>query len=246
VYVEVDNARVWVEDGGDGPPILFLHGGLGDRRLFDPQRRALADAFRCVAYDRGLWGRSETPSRPVSFVDEAVGVLDALEIEQASLVGLSMGGGLALDVAAAHPDRVRAVVHVAGGASGMPVDPYTPEQNEVFESGTLAEKMAADFAVWAPLGSDAFLEELWLATPDARELPDDLELRQAPPLVPEEIAQPTLVVLARHDPPAQQAVGRELARRLPGARLAEVDSDHYLTLREPELVTGLIREFLAV
>ncbi len=245
MYVEVDNARVWVEDEGDGPPILFLHGGLGDRRLFDPQRRALAGEFRCIAYDRRLWGRSETPSTPSSFVDEAVGVLDALGVEQAALVGLSLGGGLALDVAAAHPDRVTKVVHVAGGASGMPVDPYTPEQSEIFESGTLAEKMAADFAVWAPLGSEPLFEELWLATPDARELPDDLELRPAPPLVPEQVARPTLVVVALHDPPAQQAVGRELARRLPDARLVEVDSDHYLTLREPELVTGLIREFLA-
>ena len=245
MYVSVDNTHVWVEDEGDGPPLLFLHGGLGDHRLFDPQRLALADAFRCVAYDRSLWGRSATPEGTISFVDEAIGVLDALAVEQAALVGLSMGGGLALDVAAAHPDRVRAVVHVAGGASGMPVDPYTPEQNEVFESGTLAEKMAADFAVWAPLGSDPFFEELWLATPDAREVPDDLELRPSPPLVPEQVAQPTLVVVVRDDPPAQQEVGRELARRLPNARLVEVDSDHYVTLREPELVTRLIREFLA-
>lgn len=245
MYVSVDNARVWIEDDGDGPAILFLHGGLGDLRLFDPQRRALADSFRCVAYDRALWGRSETPGTPVSFVDEAIGVLDALEIDEATFVGLSMGGGLALDVAAAHPDRVRAIVHVAGGAGGMPVDPYSPEQNEIFESGTLAEKMAADFAVWAPLGSEPFYEELWLATPDAREVPDDLEIRQPPPLVPEQVAQPTLVVVALHDPPAQQEVGRELARRLPHARLVEVDSDHYVTLREPELVTQLIRDFLA-
>jgi 3-oxoadipate enol-lactonase len=245
MYVDVDNAHVWVEDEGDGPPVLFLHGGLGDHRLFDPQRHALAAAFRCVTYDRRLWGRSETPRAPFSFVDEAVGVLDALAIEQAALVGLSMGGGLALDVAAAHPDRVTRVVHVAGGASGMPVDPYTPEQNEAFESGTLAEKLAADFAVWAPLGSDPFMEELWLATPDARELPDDLDIQRPAALVPEQVAQPTLVVVALHDPPAQQAVGRDLARRLPNAQLVEVDSDHYLTLREPELVTGLIRDFLA-
>jgi 3-oxoadipate enol-lactonase len=244
MYVEVGNARVWLEDEGDGPPILFLHGGLGDRRLFDPQRQALVDSFRCVAYDRSLWGRSETPTGAVSFVEEAIGVLDAREIEQAALVGLSLGGGLALDVAAAHPDRVSGVVHVAGGATGMPVDPYTPEQNEIFESGTLAEKMAADFAVWAPLGSDAFMEELWLTTPDAREVPDDLELLRPPELVPEQVTQPALIVVALHDPPAQQAVGRELARRLPNARLEEVDSDHYLTLREPERVTELIRGFL--
>ena len=55
---------------------------------------------------------------------------------------------------------------------------------------------------------------------------------------------PTLVVLATHDPEAQLAVGRHVARQVPGARLVEVDSDHYLTLREPELVTQLLEEFL--
>jgi pimeloyl-ACP methyl ester carboxylesterase len=89
------------------------------------------------------------------------------------------------------------------------------------------------------------MEELWLATPDARELPDDLDIQRPAALVPEQVAQPTLVVVALHDPPAQQAVGRDIARRLPNAQLVEVDSDHYLTLREPELVTGLIRDFLA-
>jgi pimeloyl-ACP methyl ester carboxylesterase len=55
---------------------------------------------------------------------------------------------------------------------------------------------------------------------------------------------PTLVVLAKHDPPELSAAGREAARCIPDARLVEVDSDHYLTLREPELVTALIRDFL--
>jgi pimeloyl-ACP methyl ester carboxylesterase len=55
---------------------------------------------------------------------------------------------------------------------------------------------------------------------------------------------PTLVVIAKHDRPEVSDSGREAARRIPGARLVELDSDHYLTLREPELVTGLIRDFL--
>ena len=53
-----------------------------------------------------------------SAVDDLVGVLDALEVERAALVGLSLGGGLALDAALAHPDRVWALVHVAAGVIG--------------------------------------------------------------------------------------------------------------------------------
>jgi pimeloyl-ACP methyl ester carboxylesterase len=61
----------------------------------------------------------------------------------------------------------------------------------------------------------------------------------------ENVHVPTRVVTAKHDPKSLQNAGHEAARRLPQARLVEVDSDHYLTLREPELVTRLLREFLA-
>jgi 3-oxoadipate enol-lactonase len=230
---------LWVEDEGDGPAILFVHGGLGDSRLWEPQARALSDAFRCVRYDLRYWGRSESPGIAFSSIDDAVGVLDSLGIERAALVGLSLGGGIALDVALAHPERVTALVHVAGGMSGRPVDPYSDEQR------AYEDEMLADFEVWAPLGADDFMRELWQVTPDARGVPDGTEPAPRPDAEPERLQCPVLVITAKLDPPAQVEVGRELARRAPDARLVEVDSDHYLTLREPELVTRLIREFLA-
>ena len=59
------------------------------------------------------------------------------------------------------------------------------------------------------------------------------------------VAVPALVVVATHDPPSFVEVGREAARRIPGAQLVEIDSDHYLTLRDPEQVGELLLEFLA-
>ena len=56
---------------------------------------------------------------------------------------------------------------------------------------------------------------------------------------------PTLVVVPEHDPPAQREIGETAARRIPGAQLVRVDSDHYLTLRQPEQVSELLLEFLA-
>ena len=169
--------------------------------------------------------------------------MDELAIERAAVVGLSMGGGAALDLAAAHPDRLWALVHVAGGVTGMPVSAYTEEQDERFDLGDLDEKMAIDFEVWAPLGADERLRELWRATPDARG-DTGARLRPPPEVVPEDVRVPTLVITARQDPPSVVDAQREAARRIPSAQLVEVDSDHYLTLREPERVTQLIRDFL--
>jgi pimeloyl-ACP methyl ester carboxylesterase len=247
-HVDVNGARLWIEDEGDGPAILFVHGGLGDSRLWEPQARALSARFRCIRYDMRFWGRSESPGTEFSAVDDAIGVLDALGVDRAALVGLSMGGGLALDIALAHPQRTWALVHVAAGVTGMPVDPYTPEQTQAFEAaeerGDLETMMEIDLAVWAPLGADDAVRELWHATPDARGVPDGTKPLPRPDAHLEDVAVPTLVIVPSHDPPAQREVGATVARRVPGARLVEVDSDHYLTLREPEQVNAALEEFL--
>ena len=249
-HVDVNGARLWVEQQGDGPAVLFVHGGLGDSRLWEPQARALASRFRCIRYDLRFWGRSESPGVEFSSVDDAIGVLDALDVDRAAIVGLSLGGGLALDVALARPDRVWALVHVAAGVTGLPVEPYSAEQVAAYEAaegrGDLDTMMEIDFAVWAPLGADAHLRELWRATPDARGVPDGATPGPRTPAHDrlEQVAVPTLVIVPTHDPPAQRKVGAAVARRVPGAQLVEIDSDHYLTLREPDSVTAAIESFL--
>src|SRR5205823_5863774 len=175
--VDVNGAELWVEEEGAGHAVVFVHGGLGDLRLWEPQAHTLSARFRCVRYDLRFFGGSTGPGVEWSPVDDLVGLLDALDIERAALVGLSMGGGLALDFALAHPERVWAMVHVAGAVSGVPLEPYTEQQDAAYEAamerGDLDAAMEIDFDVWAPLGADDLIRELWRATPDARGLPDE-------------------------------------------------------------------------
>jgi 3-oxoadipate enol-lactonase len=240
MYVDVNNARFWVEEAGDGPAVLFLHFGLGDLRVFEPEVRALADEFRCVAYDRRFFGRTEAPADPYSEVDDLIALLDALGIERAALVGLSGGGKLALDAAFAHPERVYALAHIAAPVTGIR---WADELEELYADADTPEKeVEVDLQVWAPLGADDFFRELLR---EAHDSPEGAVAATNPPVALENVHVPTLVLTAKHDPKSLQNAGHEAARRLPQARLVEVDSDHYLTLREPELVTRLLREFLA-
>jgi 3-oxoadipate enol-lactonase len=240
MYVEVNNARFWVEEAGDGPAVVFFHFGLGDWRVFEPELHALADEFRCIAYDRRFTGRTEAPAEPYSQVEDAIALLDVLGVERAALVGLSGGGKLALDVTFAHPERVRALAHIAAPVTGIP---WAEELEELYAGADTPEKeMEIDLQVWAPLGADDFFVELLRQTYDN---PEQAVAATNPPVALEEVRVPTLVLTARHDPQSLQNAGREAARRIPQARLVEVDSDHYLTLREPELVTTLLREFLS-
>ncbi|MGZ4290250.1 MAG: alpha/beta fold hydrolase, partial [Gaiellaceae bacterium] len=164
--------------------------------------------------------------------------------------GLSMGGALALDLAVAHPERVWALAHVAGAVTGLGVDPSTPEQEATYdaalERGDLDAAMEIDFAIWAPLGADETLRELWRATPDARGLPDGAQPLPRPAAHERlaEVSAPALVIVAKHDPPELRARGATVARGVPRARLVEIDSDHYLTLREPARVTRILGDFL--
>ena len=59
-WLEVNGARLWFEQQGTGPVVLFVHGGLGDLRLWEPQARALSSRFHTIRYDLRFWGRSES------------------------------------------------------------------------------------------------------------------------------------------------------------------------------------------
>ncbi len=240
-YIEVNKARLWVEEEGSGPAVLFLHGGLGDSRLWKPEACALAEDFRCVRFDLRFYGRSRAPAEEWSTLDDVRGVLDALAIERAAVVGLSLGGGIALDFALAYPERVWALAHVAAPITGVPLRLSEQHEAAYAAAQTPEDEMRVDFEVWAPLGVDDTIQELWHATPEARGgLPEGARPQPRPDADLGRLGTPTLAIIAKHDPPGLQ----DAARLLPNAQLVEVDSDHYLTLRKPDLVTRLLKEFL--
>src|SRR5881398_2185809 len=97
--VDVNGARLWYDEAGSGETVLLLHGGLGDSGLWEPVVPFLAERFRTIRTDLRFFGRSTGPAVPWSWVDDVVGVLDALEVESVALAGLSMGGRIAVDTA---------------------------------------------------------------------------------------------------------------------------------------------------
>ena len=248
--VDLNGARLWYDESGSGPAVLLLHGGLGDSGLWEPVVPFLAERFRTIRTDLRFFGRSVGPAGPWSWHDDVVGLLDELGVERAALVGLSLGGKLALDIALAHPERLWAVVGVAPGLGGHEGDAYTEEHEARFEAAEdkTEAMLEIDLEVWAPLGADERIRELWHATPDANPLPDGVEPLE-PPGAPAkerlgELAVPTLVVTAAHDPAGFREIGPLVASAAPNARHVELDSDHYVTLREPELVARTVVEFL--
>ncbi len=117
-FLEVGGGRIAYDEAGDGPVVLFSHGGIADRRMWQPQFQALSAGSRVIRYDwRGV-GESDAPVGSVCHYEDLLAVLDALRVDDAVLVGCSMGGAYALDATIAAPDRVRGLVLIGSGLSG--------------------------------------------------------------------------------------------------------------------------------
>ncbi|MFN3659456.1 MAG: alpha/beta fold hydrolase [Pseudolabrys sp.] len=121
-----DNVRLYYEETGSGTPILFIHEFASDHRGWEPQMRAFGQRHRCITYSARGYAPSDVPKDAGAYsylhvMRDAVAVLDHLKIDKAHLIGLSMGGYTALQVALNHPARVRSLV-LAGTGSGFERD----------------------------------------------------------------------------------------------------------------------------
>lgn len=263
--VPVDGGHIAYDRAGDGPPVVFLHGGALDRRMWEPQL-ALAERRTVVRLDARGHGRSATPSAPFRHYADVATALRALDLGPAVLVGLSMGGATALDVAITHPSLVRGVVACGTGASsaGAPDlfrDPWT-----LARLGELAAAAAArDAARW----TEVFLQ-IGLVGPyrSPAEVDPDVLARcremightlsthvvhggPPPESLPDaagratEIAVPVLAVTGALDSPDHVRMARELVDTVPHGRLAVVErAAHMPNLEQPAVFDAQLRRFL--
>ncbi len=103
---------------GEGEPVVLIHAGIANLRMWDEQVPALADSYRVIRYDTRGFGRTETEDVPFSNRADIAALLDHLGEESAHLVGISRAGQIALDFALESPERVRSLVVATGGISG--------------------------------------------------------------------------------------------------------------------------------
>ena len=254
-YAGCQALKVLREDGfrtivvNSNPATIMTDPGFADRTYLEPlDVDSVAEVLRLECPDALLPTMGGQTALNLARDLAGAGVLDELGIERTALVGLSLGGRIALELALDSPERFWALALVAPGLSGHDGAAYTEDQEARYEAAEEARDLDAameiDFEVWAPLGADARIRELWQATPEAQGYPEEAEPAREPAADPSQLRVPVLVVVAKHDPPAQQEVGRALAAEAPNAELVEVDSDHYLTIRKPHEVADHIRRFL--
>ena len=119
LFVEGDNVRLnYLDWGGDGPPLILIHGIANSPHIFDELAPLLRDRFHVVAYARRGHGQSEAPAGSYDskvLVSDLVHLLDNLHIERANFLGWSMGGNEVTEFAGLYPERVDKIVYLEGG-----------------------------------------------------------------------------------------------------------------------------------
>ena len=258
---DVNGARLSYEVCGEGEPLVLVHAGIADRRMWDGQMQAFASDFRTVRYDMRGFGETAMAEGPFSHHEDMRGLLDSLGIERAHLVGCSMGGGAALDFALGHPERVGALVLVGSAVGGFEADFGPPEQWD--------ELVAADEA--GDLERVSELEvEIWVVGPGRRPESVDGAVRnlvyemnlialrnealglgeEVPPDPPaaerlSEILAPALVVVGDADQPWTLAAADLLATEIPNARKVVMSGTAHLpNMERPVEFSRIVLDFL--
>jgi 3-oxoadipate enol-lactonase len=249
--VSAGSDKIWAEDsGGPGPVLALVHSGVSDSRLWDPVWPGLTAAFRTIRFDVRGYGRSPAPTQEFTLAGDLQAVLDHFGVRRAHLAGCSMGGGAAIELALADPDRVSSLVLLCPGISGYPW-PDEPDLTAEFEALLAASDeegvLQLGLREWAAAGPDPFVVELMRSA--GRALEGDEQFMQDGPAVFDrltELAVPTVLMIGDKDKPALIDSNEEAARRIPGCRLIRLPGvDHYPTVRAPQLVLDTILSHLA-
>lgn len=246
--------------GGEGDPMLLIQGMSATHLAWGrPFLEGLERSFDCVVFDNrgmGLSGRAELPFTTADLAGDALGLLDALELESAHVVGISMGGMIAQELALAHPERIRTLTLGAtycGGPEGTLMAPEdlqllgaayaSGEREQVFRAMweiNLSPGFRGDdsrFAAFAEMGSK-------LAAPQPvvlEQMRACAEHKTSDRL--DQISLPTLVIHGDADRLLGPNNGREIAALMPSARLEMLEGvGHMFWWEQPQRSAELICE----
>ena len=253
------------DDEGAGEPVVLVHSGVADRRMWDRLAPALAARHRVIRPDARGFGESLPPSGPWAHHTDLLALLDELLLGRAHLVGTSMGAGVAVEAALSRPDAVASLVLAApGGAlfaeSPPELRPIWAAEVDALDRGDLDAAVEVNLRAWVDgpdRGPDAVDPDLRAFVGrmqrEAFELPEwDAEAAPEHELSPPAAARlgelrcPVLVVVGEGDQPSVRETADRIASGVAGARLVVwPDVAHMLTMEREDAFADLVLEFLA-
>jgi pimeloyl-ACP methyl ester carboxylesterase len=249
---------------GRGDPVLVVHGifhncvgGLLSVRDLLTDRRVIAPSRF------GYLGSSMPPNAtPAAQADAFAALLDALDIRQVDVIGLSAGATSALQLALRHPQKVKHLAVLVGNLPGSPtavVQPSSVRRSngqlpmwalKVFAPSTMARLVSAVPKGFAMTAEDArfvkdFIDSLFPVMPEGYDFDVSVSNADVNDYNLEAIGVPTLIVHTKDDQLASHEASKRAAARIPGARFVSLESGGHLMLGQTEIVRNELADFFA-
>lgn len=255
---------LYVEQAGEGSPVVLLHEGIGDSRMWEPQWAAYAGRFRVVRFDMRGFGQSPPAVGTFSLTGDLVELLDGLELGPAALIGMSLGGSVAMEATIARPDLVSRLVLVGPGLRGFEMTDETKagwaEEEAALERGDDEEAVEINMRMWVD-GPSRLPDQV---DPELRRKVGEMQRRaidiwrdageeegEHKPLVEDwgdrlaEISVPTLILVGELDRPEMHEIADRLEAEIPNTRRETiVGTAHVPNMERPDEFDRLVLEFL--
>ena len=255
---------LYVEQAGAGSPVVLLHEGIGDSRMWEPQWGPYSERFHVVRYDMRGFGQSPPAVGTFSLSGDLVELLDELALGPVTLIGMSLGGAVALEATIARPDLVSRLVVAGSGLRGFEMNDETKagwdEEEAALERGDDDAAVEINLRMWVD-GPSRSADEV---DPELRRKIGEMQRRaidlwrsageegEHQPLVEDwgdrlaEISVPTLVLVGELDRPEMRAIAERLDREIPNSRRETIaGTAHVPNMERPEEFDRLVLEFLA-
>ena len=255
---------LYVEQAGSGSPVVLIHEGIADSRMWEPQWRPYSERFRVVRLDLRGFGQSPPAVGTFSWSGDVVQLLDELELGPATLIAASLGGSVAMETTIARPDLVSRLVVVAPGLRGFEMSDDTKrgwdEEEAALERRDVDEAVEINMRMWVD-GPSRSPDEV---DPEVRSKVAEMQRRaieigleageegEHQALVEDwgdrlaEISVPTLVLVGELDRPEMLEIAERLEAEIPNARRETIPGTaHVPSMERPDEFDRLVLEFLA-
>jgi pimeloyl-ACP methyl ester carboxylesterase len=259
---EVNGAHLAYDLTGEGPALVLIHAGIADRRMWDDQIPVFSQRYQVVRYDLRGYGESTIPPQPYAHHEDLAGLLHHLQIDKAHILGISMGGRVAIEFTLSHPEMVKSLIRVNSGVGEIEPSEVLQTAWEAMEAAEEAEGLTAvielENQLWVD-GPNRSPEEVPTAIRErVQEMNTALfariaeheaaeELPLEPPAVERfaEISVPTLIIVGGEDVPDVHAVAEIMESSIPGNRKVVIsDAAHMVSMERPEVFNLAVLEFL--
>jgi pimeloyl-ACP methyl ester carboxylesterase len=256
-YLEVPDGKLYYEVAGEGDWIVLVHDGNLHSVTWDEQFPVFSKNYKVVRYDRRGYGKSTYPEKPYSNIEDLAEVFRQLNIDKATLMGMSAGGGLVLDFTLEHPDKVTGLVLVGAVVSG-----YGYSDHMRTRGGNLDPELFSDPAKLADYmchrdpytfyegnkeakkrGYDYLMNNLQNYKMDKFNFLKGAKRAALPNL--KEIKVPALIIVGEYDIPDCHAHAGAIETGIAGSKRVIINkSGHIVPLEQPAIFNDIVLTFL--